>query len=193
MTTFTAIANNVIFQFHDRVNTKGEFEQADTAGGISLISTADSSAKQPRWATVVAAGPTAKVRTGDKILIPALRWTNFFEVGGTKFWKTDDGEIAAVIVAGATKLTARNSFIIFARESTAPIKTTISGLLFVSRGSEDGTEKGVSLAIGEDVDPVLDNVRIHITSGNMVESFTHGAQSIQLVKQADVFAYEHLN
>lgn len=193
MTTFSAIANNVIFQFHDRVNTKGEFERADTAGGISLIATADNSAKQPRWATVIAAGPTAKVQVGDTILIPSLRWTNFFEVGGTKYWKTDDGEIAAVIASGTTKLKARNTFVLFVRESALPIKSTISGLLFVSRGNEDGTEKGVSLAIGEDVDPILDNVKVHITSGNMVETFNHGAQPIQLVKQADIFAYEPLN
>jgi hypothetical protein len=93
-----AIYNQILFQFIDRVNNKGQFEEAKSNGGIIIIGGFDDSAKQARWARVVSLGPDCSdvLRApGVEILIENLKWTEGVSLEGQKLWKTDETQLLA--------------------------------------------------------------------------------------------------
>ncbi len=98
-----AIYNQILFQFVDKVNAKGQFEEARSKGGIILIGGFDDSAKQPRWARIVSLGPDCsdELRTsGCEILIENLRWNEGAKLDGQRLWKTDEDQVLAYRVVG---------------------------------------------------------------------------------------------
>jgi co-chaperonin GroES (HSP10) len=91
-----ALHNQILFQFVDRVNTIGQFEEQKTEGGILILGDHDKSAKISRWATIVSLGPDCsdELRVpGCKILIENLRWTNGVKYEGQMIWKTDETQL----------------------------------------------------------------------------------------------------
>ena len=91
-----AIHNHIIFQFIDRVNAKGEFEEQQSKGGIILKGNFDQSAKNPRWARIVSVGPKCseflKVEKPE-ILIDNLKWTIGVKYEGETYWRTDEDHV----------------------------------------------------------------------------------------------------
>lgn len=92
------IKNHIIFKFNDAVDSEGRFiTKSET---IAIVKgDFDASASQPRWGTVVAAGPAAipDVSTpGTQILIENLKWTLSFTHNSETFWRTDDSQVLAV-------------------------------------------------------------------------------------------------
>lgn len=90
--------NNIIFQFVESVNTKGQFEETKSTGGIVILGDFDKSAKTSRWARIVRAGHECSEyikQEGIEILIENLRWTEGIEHNGETFWKTDETQILA--------------------------------------------------------------------------------------------------
>lgn len=91
-----AIHNHIVFQFVDNVTFNGRFEEGQSAGGIVLLESHDSSAKAPRWGKVVSLGPkcSEQLRTpGCEILIDALRWSIGVDYNGQKLWRTDEDQL----------------------------------------------------------------------------------------------------
>lgn len=93
--------NKIFFQFEDRVMTglegKRAFEDKTESGIVTLGSTEDAT-KKPRWAKVLAVGPTTddSIKVGDRVMIEALRWTEMMTVDGVDFWQTNDEEILII-------------------------------------------------------------------------------------------------
>lgn len=93
-----AIHDQILFQFVDRVNSKGQFEEAKSHGGIILMGGFDDSAKQPRWAKIVSIGPLVSKFLGVpgvEILIENLKWTAGQKLEGQTLWKTDESQVLA--------------------------------------------------------------------------------------------------
>lgn len=95
-TNITAIYNHIVFQFVDRVNSKGLFDETVTAGGIQLIGDSDKSAKQARWAKIISLGPDCSDELrhkGCEILIENLRWSPGVKYNDQFFWRTDEKQL----------------------------------------------------------------------------------------------------
>lgn len=93
-----AIHNHIIFQFLDRVNTKGEFEEERTKGGIIIQSHFDLSAKTSRWAKIISLGPDCSDvlrQDGCEILIENLKWTKGVPLDNQMVWRTDEDQLLA--------------------------------------------------------------------------------------------------
>jgi hypothetical protein len=98
-----AIHNHIIFKFIDKTNLKGMFEESKTASGIILQSSFDESAKQPRWARIVAAGPQCSdviKQDNIEILIDNLKWTNGVKYNGEFVWRTDESQLLGYRIIG---------------------------------------------------------------------------------------------
>jgi co-chaperonin GroES (HSP10) len=94
-----AIRDQILFQFVDRVNAKGQFEEAKSKGGIMIIGGFDDSAKQSRWVKVVSIGPDVNPELGKpgiELLIENLKWTAGVKFEGQTLWKTDESMVLAV-------------------------------------------------------------------------------------------------
>lgn len=93
-----AIHNHILFQFLDRVNYQGQFEEQQSLGGILILSDHDKSAKSPRWAKIISLGPDCSDvfrKEGCEILIENLRWTPGVKYQGENLWRTDEDQILA--------------------------------------------------------------------------------------------------
>ncbi|MGZ8924293.1 MAG: hypothetical protein ACXW2E_00285 [Nitrososphaeraceae archaeon] len=93
-----AIHNGILFQFIDHVNTKGQFEEQTSKGGILIIGDFDKSAKQPRWGRVISAGPQCSAiikQPGCEVLIENLKWTPGAKYNNNMIWKTDEDQVLA--------------------------------------------------------------------------------------------------
>lgn len=91
-----AIHNDILFQFKDRVNSKGQFEEGQSYGGIILNANHSDSAKKPRWVKIVSLGPDVndELRTsGIELLVEHLMWTPGVKYEGQSYWKTDDTKV----------------------------------------------------------------------------------------------------
>lgn len=92
-----AIRNHIIFEFLDGLDSKNQFTQT-TESGIQIAGHFDASAKEPRWAKVLAVGPEVSeelTEAGCEVLIDNLRWTEGVVFEGQKFWRTDDKQVLA--------------------------------------------------------------------------------------------------
>lgn len=96
MNNIKAIYNHIVFQFLDRVNTRGIFEESSMAGSIIMIGDHDKSAKQPRWAKIISLGPDCSDvlrHEGCEILIDALRWSPGIKYNDEFLWRTDENQL----------------------------------------------------------------------------------------------------
>lgn len=102
-----AIRNHILFQFTDEVNSRGEFREEQSIGGIHLLSGFDTSIKTSRWAKIISLGPDCsdelkRNRTGT-ILIENLKWTIGVRFSNETFWRTDEDQVLAYQEPNATK------------------------------------------------------------------------------------------
>lgn len=91
-----ALRNYILFQFLDRVNTIGQFEEEQSMGGILMLGDHDKSAKKSRWAKIISLGPECSdiIRGDDcEILIENLRWTAGVKYEGEFVWQTDETQL----------------------------------------------------------------------------------------------------
>lgn len=102
MKPIQAIHNHVIFQFEQssvKVSKNGTdstaFEEK-TDWGFEFKKF-DESAQQPRWGVVIETGPDTDpvIKSGMRILIDNLKWTNGMPFDGEIIWRTDDACILA--------------------------------------------------------------------------------------------------
>jgi co-chaperonin GroES (HSP10) len=87
---------------------KGRLKGIKTKGGIEIPlttitkyeggATEASIGMQNRWAKVVAAGPLcAEVQEGDRVCLPAQKWTEAMEIiEGEWFWFSDEDEVMMI-------------------------------------------------------------------------------------------------
>lgn len=128
--TLKSLGNSILFKFEDAVNSKGEFVKNNTSTGVILQSTVDDSAKSARWAVVLFAGPDCKsLVAGDRILLPALRWTTHIVHAEQKLWKSDESEVALKVVGG--KLLPLNDHVVFIPTPANKLDSTLGGLIVV--------------------------------------------------------------
>lgn len=185
----TPLNNVIIFRFLDTVNSKGEFEKAATESGIILKGSVDDSASSPRWAVVTDVGPDSKVKPGDQILIPNLRWTNGFQLDGVFHWKTDDTQIAAVRESAQHKIHAQNDYVIFLHIRPKASFSTQSGLVVMSASTQE-PPKGRVLAVGPDIETAdLLNSEMYYLSPNFSNNFKHGAIDLAFVKEEEIILF----
>ena len=90
------------FKFVDKVvirtdldKRRTQFEETTNFG--FTMSSYDESAKQPRWVIVMDVGPEIKeFKTGDKVLLDSLKWSEAIDFGGDTFWYSDESVVLAV-------------------------------------------------------------------------------------------------
>lgn len=181
-----AIHDNIIFVFEDVVNTRGEFiTQQDGSSAILRIATFDDSAKKPRWGIVIATGPEcAKVQAGDRILIPALRWTAGVTFGNGKVWKTDESQLVGF--SRDDKFELMNNYVIFSQHQPPPRQTSMM-LIVVERDAPDNptgsiTQSSVDyLSVGDTI----------VYDGSMFDNMFTMANSTEtaaFIKASDIIA-----
>jgi hypothetical protein len=93
-----AIHNHILFQFVDGVNSRGEFREGQSLGGIELMGGFDTSIKTSRWGRIVSMGPGCSkelANSSKEILIENLKWTIGVRFGGETFWRTDEDQVLA--------------------------------------------------------------------------------------------------
>ncbi len=90
------------FKFVDKVVRKTDMDKSrtqfeeTTASGFT-ISSYDEGAKMPRWVIVMDCGPDVKeFKSGAKVLIEPLKWSEAIEFEGTTFWYSDESVVLAV-------------------------------------------------------------------------------------------------
>jgi len=126
--TIRALYNTIIFQFEDAITSKGEFQSKHSI--FWLNANFDESAKRPRWGIVLSAGPHCEhVVAGDRVLLPALRWTSSAEYDGQKYWKTDDTQV--VIRDRNGELEVLNDYVVFS-PNQKKVDTTLTGIVIIT-------------------------------------------------------------
>jgi hypothetical protein len=93
-----AIQNHILFQFVEEVNSRGEFREGQSLGGIELMSGFDTSIKTSRWGKIVSLGPDCSQELSSgitEILIENLKWTIGVRFGGATYWRTDENQVLA--------------------------------------------------------------------------------------------------
>jgi co-chaperonin GroES (HSP10) len=184
------IRNSIIFKFLDEIDSRGQFVTT-TASGIILTSHHEDSARNPRWVEVLAVGPDCeKVVPGDRILLPALRWTKGVKFEEQRMWKTDENEVVAVLTkTNGAKFTFLKTYVGFIRQDSR-VNHLASGLTVIGQTPE--TPSGVVLKIGEDADPVLEGCKIYFDDTNFYNQFELFDTKIWFIKQEDILLYESL-
>lgn len=185
----TPIKNNIVFEFIDRVNAKGEFEKEKSESGLVLTSSFDDSAKEPRWINVVAVGPDCtSIRPGQQALLPNLRWTSGFKFGGVRMWKSDETQVVALRDAPASQIQPLENVVLFRRNAKTELKSP-SGLIVV--GGNDETPSGVVLHVGPDVSAELQSgATIYFDDTNFTDTFKHAGVVMSFIKDDSILAYQ---
>ena len=187
----TAIKRGFIFQFCDDVTAKGEFAKTASAAGIILNSSFDESAKQPRWVSVIAAGPDCDetvLHAGAKVLLPALRWTAASKLEGQKIWKSDETQVVAYTDGDA--IVPCNEHVIFKQIPRERTSTSAAGLLVISGSSED-TPSGIVSVVSGSTDPELTvGTKIYYDDANFADTFDHNGTQYAFIKEDSILAYE---
>jgi len=90
------------FKFVDKVVIRTDLEkrrtqfEETTEFGFTM-SSYDESAKQPRWVIVENCGPDiTEFKSGDKVLIESLKWSEAVEFDNDTFWYSDETVVMAV-------------------------------------------------------------------------------------------------
>ena len=146
------LRDSVLFVFTDEVSDGMFIDQ--TESGIYLGKNIDSSTQSARWGVIAATGPDVKlVKTGAKVLIGALRWTEGFKIDNTKLWKTVEGEILAVDTTFGIKLTPPKNLVFFIPDKKSGKVTESAAGVFVVESTSAGEEMNWATvkAVGPDV------------------------------------------
>jgi co-chaperonin GroES (HSP10) len=184
--SITAIKNHIVFQFIDPVNTKGEFEEGASAGGIYIKGGYDRSAKLPRWAMVTSAGGKCEhVKVGDLVLIPALRWTEGVKHDDQYFWKTDETQIVGY--KSGDEFFPINEHALFIPNKEV-ISQHSSGLVVISHQSDD-TPSGKVVFIAADCEDDLKGATIYYNTANFFNEFEIDGIELSFIKQDEIWAY----
>ncbi len=98
------LENKFTFKFVDAVvvrtdtdRRRTQFEETTESG--FMISSYDESAKQPRWVVVQDVGPDVDandIKSGSKVLLEALKWSEALEFAGDDIWYSDVTQVLAV-------------------------------------------------------------------------------------------------
>lgn len=187
MNMIKAIKRGIVFQFQEAINTKGEFEQGKSSGGIILQASFDDSAKQSRIVNVVAAGSDCEhIREDMAVLLPALRWTPASTLNGQKVWKSDETQVVAIITE--TDIKPISNYVIFTRNKPTVQKSN-SGLLVVL-GDLGDTANGTVVAVGEKTASELSKgCTIFFNDANFNDTFTHNNTEYAFIKDDEILAY----
>lgn len=184
--SITAIKNHIVFQFIDPVNSKGEFEEGASAGGIYIKGGHDRSAKLPRWATATSVGGSCKhVRVGDLVLIPALRWTEGVKHDDQYYWKTDETQIVGYKNMG--EFFPINEYVLFIPNKEV-ISQHSSGLVVISHQSDD-TPSGKVVFTDVECEPAINKATIYYNTANFFNEFEIDGIELSFIKQDDIWAY----
>jgi co-chaperonin GroES (HSP10) len=181
-----AVHNHIIFQFEDAVTAAGEFEEANHKSGLYIKGGFEKSAKSPRWATVVNTGPDCEhVRVGNKILIPALRWTEGVKFEGQRFWKTDETQLAGYVKKGS--FVPLNDNVVFT-QNIEKISEHSSGLLVISHIPTD-TPTGVVTKVAKGCMTQLRGATIYYDLANFFDTFEYEDVEYAFIKEDKILAY----
>lgn len=183
----TPIKNNIIFQFLDKVDNKGQFVE-ETSWGLVIPGHFDTSAKTPRWGKVTDIGPEcAEVAPGQLILIEALRWTEGIKFNGNTYWKTDEKQIVGYKLTEDSDFFPLGENIIFKRlEQRSQDR---QGLKVV--GDVQDTPKGRIVQTGPDCSEELSvGTTFYFSNDNFFNEFKHNGQKFWHIAQKDVLMYE---
>lgn len=177
------LANNILFTFVDEVTESGDFKPKNTGGVVQLVGSTDGSARQPREAVAVYVGPDCKsVKPGDHFVIPALRWTQSFKYENTRLWKTDESEIAALVVGD--EIQAVNDFVVFTRHKPTA-QTSSLGIILVHQ-LEDSQRSGIVLNVGVDVSEIAAQDHIVFFAPTFNDEFHYRAKTFSFVKEKEI-------
>lgn len=173
------LRKNFLFQFHDRVNNAGQFDETPINGFV-VRSTIDSSAKTPRWCTVRAVGEdVSDFGVGQTVLLPALRWTVGAAVGTEKMWKSDQNEVVAYKDShGAVCPLA--DWIIFQPVRQEKVQTL--GLLIIVSNTAAESPRGVVTAVGRDVKGIAVGDIILYDDANWTDTVADGDQTYAFIR-----------
>ena len=185
-----ALKKSIVFRFNDAVNSKGEFDNGTTTGGIILQTSFDDSAKQSRWVTVVSSGADndpSIFNEGRVVLLPALRWTEASKLEGQKIWKSDSTQVAAYQQDG--KLIPHDKYVIFTQNSQQ-VSQSASGLLVVV-GSSDDTPSGTVVSVGANAASELTpGATIYYNATNFIDTFEFNGTKYAFIKDDEILAYK---
>jgi co-chaperonin GroES (HSP10) len=189
--TLIPVGNNIAFTFVDRVNSKGEFEPPPTESGILLQSSFDDSAKQPRWGNVVAVGARCTtIKPGMQILLPNLRWTSHFTVGGQKVWRTDETQVAAYRATPTSQVHPMTTYVLFKKIVKEFVRPTT--LIIVVGGTNDETPSGTVFAVGPDATPDLKSGQVlYYSDTNFTDTFVHAGITMSFIKDENILAIDN--
>ena len=91
--TFTFVDKVVVRTDMDR--RRAQFEETTESG--FTISSYDEGTKTPRWVIVKDIGPdVTDFKTGDKVLVEPLKWSDALEFEGENIWYSDVEQVLAV-------------------------------------------------------------------------------------------------
>ena len=91
--TFTFVDKVVVRTDMDR--RRAQFEETTESG--FTISSYDEGTKTPRWVIVKDIGPdVTDFKTGDKVLVEPLKWSDALEFEGENLWYSDVEQVLAV-------------------------------------------------------------------------------------------------
>ena len=185
-----AIKKSFVFQFNDAVNSKGEFDNGTTTGGIILQSSFDDSAKQSRWVTVVSSGNDCDVavfHAGSVVLLPALRWTEASKFEGQKIWKSDETQVVAYVDGDA--LVPLSNYVIFTQNKST-VSQSQSGLLVVV-GNVGDTPSGTVVSRGSKAaEELTPGTKFYYHDTNFKDTFEFKGVKYAFIKDDNILAYE---
>lgn len=183
----TPIKNNIIFQFVDKVDNKGQFVE-ETSWGLVIPGHFDTSAKTPRWGRVTDIGADCgEIAPGQWILIEALRWTEGFKFNGSTYWKTDEKQIVGYKLTEDSDLFLLRKNIVFDRlDQRVQDRKRLTVV-----GDVQDTPRGTILQLGPDCSDELSvGTTFYFSGDNFFNEFKHNGQKYWHINQDDVLMYE---
>lgn len=183
----TPIKNTFIFKFQEAINSKGQFEKNVTETGIILQSSFDDSAKESRWVVVTEVGhECSDIRTGDEVLLPALRWTSGVKFGDETVWKSDEMQAVAKRDKYDSVVVPLRDAVIFKPYTEEEVVSSF-GIVLV-KDPEANSPKGVILAVGPDCIDARVGDMLFYDDANFFDTFTFNGEELAFIKEANILA-----
>lgn len=98
MVNIKALHNHVIFQFIDKLSTKGFKHFAEKTDWGFEFEDKSISLEHCRWVKVVSVGEDVPedIKPGMEVLVDKLKWTNAVKINGEDYWRTDSDHVLMV-------------------------------------------------------------------------------------------------
>lgn len=94
------LKDKIAFVFLDKFDGRHFIEENPSETiFVPELKSNDASSNTPRWARVLAVGPTVEhpdIKPGAIILVDPLRWTEGFKHDGIRVWFTKEAEVSAI-------------------------------------------------------------------------------------------------